>query len=239
MLQVLLGFYSEVLEIAVTRVSTGVGVLPTSRVKNTGTILEKLERHGGSWLKSIQDLAGMRIVADVNRSGQDELVRRVVAEFSEESRTPRVVDRREVPSHGYTAVHVVVFPDGIPVEVQVRTRLQHEWAEMFEKLADRVGRGIRYGNPPDHWDKKVRALEPKDLSQEQRDSLKELYDLAYELRVVMVKEAITAGKLIGAVEAAEAEMAEDEIDEYRRKIAEALARLRVEIEDFTSLDIDT
>jgi hypothetical protein len=32
-----------------------VGVVPILRVKNTGTILEKRERHGGSWLKSIQD----------------------------------------------------------------------------------------------------------------------------------------------------------------------------------------
>jgi hypothetical protein len=40
-----------------------------------------------------------------------------------------------------------VFPDGFPVEIQVRTRLQHEWAELFEKLADQLGRGIRYGEP--------------------------------------------------------------------------------------------
>jgi ppGpp synthetase/RelA/SpoT-type nucleotidyltranferase len=239
MLQTLLGFYSEVLETAVARVSTRVGIVPTSRVKNTGTILEKLERHGGSWLKSIQDLAGMRIVADVNRRGQDELVRRVVAEFSEESRMPRVIDRREVPSQGYTAVHVVVFSDGIPVEVQVRTTLQHEWAEMLEKLADRIGRSIRYGSPPDDWDEKVRALaSERDLSQEQREILERLYDVEYELRVVIVEEAITAGKLIGAVEAAEMEMADDEIDQYRRKIAEGLARLRTQIEAYASLGID-
>jgi tetrahydromethanopterin S-methyltransferase subunit G len=163
--------------------------------------------------RRVRRILWLRIVADVNRRGQDELVRRVVAEFSEESRMPRVIDRREVPSQGYTAVHVVVFPDGIPVEVQVRTTLQHEWAEMFEKLADRVGRSIRYGSPPDHWDEKVRAIaSERDLSQEQLEILERLYDIEYELRVVMVEEAITAGKLIGAVEAAEMEMADDEIE---------------------------
>lgn len=47
--------------------------------------------------------------------------------------------------HGYRAVHVIVFLDDARVEVQVRTALQHEWAEAFEKFADRVGRGVRYG----------------------------------------------------------------------------------------------
>jgi hypothetical protein len=28
-----------------------------------------------------------------------------------------------------SAVHVVVFPHGVPVEIQVRTRWQHEWAD--------------------------------------------------------------------------------------------------------------
>lgn len=40
---------------------------PTGRVKNTATILEKLRRDGGSWLTSIQDLAGIRIVLDGGR----------------------------------------------------------------------------------------------------------------------------------------------------------------------------
>lgn len=48
-------------------------------------------------------------------------------------------------------MHVVVFPDGFPIEIQIRTQMQHEWAEMFEKVADVLGRGIRYGEPPQHW----------------------------------------------------------------------------------------
>jgi ppGpp synthetase/RelA/SpoT-type nucleotidyltranferase len=42
----------------------------------------------------------------------------------------------------------VVHVDNVPVEIQVRTELQHEWAEFFEKLADHLGRGIRYGEQP-------------------------------------------------------------------------------------------
>lgn len=147
-LHLLLAGYGTVLDRAVDRVCEELGVAPSARIKNTGTILEKLHRYGGSWLKSLQDLAGMRIVGMFDLNGQDALVAQLVALFASEQRPPKVVDRREAPVQGYRAVHVIVFPEGVPVEIQVRTRLQHEWAELFEKLADRVGRGVRYGEPP-------------------------------------------------------------------------------------------
>nr|WP_269461105.1 hypothetical protein [Actinoplanes derwentensis] len=56
------------------------------------------------------------------------------------------MDRRKEPSFGYRAVHVVLFVERLPVEVQVRTDLQHRWAEVIEKLGDRWGRGLRHGD---------------------------------------------------------------------------------------------
>ena len=38
--------------------------------------------------------------------------------------------------------------NSLPVETQVRTKPQDLWAQGMEKLADKVGRGIRYGEPP-------------------------------------------------------------------------------------------
>jgi len=75
---------------AVARVKERLGIVPTSRVKNTGTILEKLERFGGSWLKSIEDLAGMRIVGRFDRDGQDEVVAQLVALFEGDDRAPKL-----------------------------------------------------------------------------------------------------------------------------------------------------
>ena len=62
---------------------------------------------------------------------------------------PRLVDRIASPREGYRALHLVVRQHGVPVEIQVRTLLQHRWAEMYEKLGDVAGRGIRYGEGVD------------------------------------------------------------------------------------------
>jgi ppGpp synthetase/RelA/SpoT-type nucleotidyltranferase len=38
-------------------------------------------------------------------------------------------DRREKPSHGYRAVHVIPRVDAHSIEIQVRTPLQDIWAQ--------------------------------------------------------------------------------------------------------------
>jgi ppGpp synthetase/RelA/SpoT-type nucleotidyltranferase len=88
----------------------------------------------------MQDIAGLRIVVPLIEQ-QNDVVEQVVALFDGAT----VVDRREKPSHGYRAVHVIVLNQGVPVEVQVRTELQHRWAELSEKLSDLVDPAIKYG----------------------------------------------------------------------------------------------
>ncbi|WP_327396339.1 nucleotidyltransferase family protein [Streptomyces phaeochromogenes] len=203
--------YDDMLVSAVEAVRN-LGFDPTSRVKNTGTILEKLARHGGSWLKSIQDLAGMRIVLDGDRAAQDEAVRVIAEAFSSAEREPKLMDRRSQPSQGYRAVHVIVYPDGIPVEIQVRTEWQHEWADMFEKLADLIGRGIRYGEPPTHWwDAVAHVAEGK--TPKQVTTFREIYDAAYRWHEALAKSAVALSDLIDALEEAEASGLSKDADE--------------------------
>jgi ppGpp synthetase/RelA/SpoT-type nucleotidyltranferase len=99
-------------------------------------------------LSQMQDIAGVRVVGELSLAEQDALVAAISAAFE----GAKVVDRREKPSHGYRAMHVIVVIDARNVEIQVRTELQHLWAQYFELLADRFGRGIRYGQPPDNPD---------------------------------------------------------------------------------------
>src|SRR5207245_8000380 len=81
LLQNLLLAYDEALAIAVDLVRDRLGHEPTSRIKTTSTILDKLRRHGGSILKGMQDLAGMRIVCDCDRREPDRLAEDLMCLF--------------------------------------------------------------------------------------------------------------------------------------------------------------
>ena len=126
---------------------------PTGRpAKSTNSISDKLRRESLR-LRQMQDIAGCRVVVgDVVR--EDEVVGCLIEAFAETS----VMDRRKTPSHGYRAVHVIVRHGGMPVEVQVRTELQHRWAQLSEKLSDVIDPSIKYGGGPDSLKSKLMRL---------------------------------------------------------------------------------
>jgi hypothetical protein len=124
------------------------GFAATTRVKTIGTLVEKLQREHGMRLSQVQDVAGARIVVQ-DQTAQDEATTRLTEAFSAQGHSSKASDRRGNPSHGYRAVHLIVTVDRIPIEIQIRTELQDTWAQIMERLADRWGRGIRYGEPPE------------------------------------------------------------------------------------------
>jgi ppGpp synthetase/RelA/SpoT-type nucleotidyltranferase len=126
----------------------GLGFAPTMRVKTIGTLIDKLRRERDMLMSRVQDLAGARIVV-ANVPDQDGARDGICAHFTAAGHRCRVRDRREEPSYGYRAVHVIIQVEGIPVEIQIRTELQDSWAQIVERMADSWGRGIRYGEDPD------------------------------------------------------------------------------------------
>lgn len=122
-------------------------VRPTSRLKTIQTIVDKLKRERSMSLSRMRDIAGIRIVEEIDRQQQDLLVLDVCDALSPLGRV-KVIDRRRRPSHGYRAVHVEFERDSRYVEIQIRTRRQDQWAQIVERLGDRWGRQIRYGYLP-------------------------------------------------------------------------------------------
>jgi putative GTP pyrophosphokinase len=106
--------------------------------KSTPAIVGKLKR-STMRLSQMQDIAGCRIVVK-DIAVQDALVDQLITLFPSD-----IIDRRAHPSHGYRAVHVVVINAKRCVEIQVRTQLQHLWAELSEKSSDIFGVETKYG----------------------------------------------------------------------------------------------
>lgn len=122
------------------------GLQATGRTKTREVLAQKLRRMGGQQVLNVDDLAGVRIVVAGSRVQQDEVVSVVQRIFGQEVRDTK--DMRDKPSHGYRAVHVLLTRGAIRVEVQVRTMAQDAWAQTSEAMAELLGRGIRYGQPP-------------------------------------------------------------------------------------------
>lgn len=172
---------------------------PTGRpAKSTPSIVEKLKRESIR-LTQMQDIAGCRLIVDFIPR-QNEIVEALKQLFA----VITIVDRRIRPIHGYRAVHAIINHNGKLVEIQIRTKLQHSWAELCEKMADRYGPGLKYGSgPPDlvrillresAVAARVEALHPgkmirdqEDPSAEEIDSFKTEYESA-ELEVTQAAE---------------------------------------------------
>jgi ppGpp synthetase/RelA/SpoT-type nucleotidyltranferase len=121
------------------------GLLVSSRPKTRDTLVEKLQRRPTLPLDAVSDLAGVRIDADLLLGEQTDLAREIANHFGADDSD--IVDRRDGAKAGYRAVHVDIRLRAGRVEIQVRTILQSLWANLYEKLADEVGRSIRYGEP--------------------------------------------------------------------------------------------
>lgn len=128
--------FSSAYEDVVRILRDSLNLQPSGRpAKSTTSIIEKLNRESVR-LSQMQDVAGCRVVVE-DVMAQD----RVVGELTQALGEIVVVDRRKKPSHAYRAVHVVARMRGAPVEIQVRTSLQHLWAEVSECSAS-VGNGV-------------------------------------------------------------------------------------------------
>jgi hypothetical protein len=132
----------------------GVRSLPAStpvpvaqRLKRMITIVDKLARMPTTNLTQLQDIGGCRAVLD-SQAEVAAVLARIVKNWDLRG------DPRDYVVHpkssGYRAVHVVTVKRDRLIEVQLRTRGQHEWAVAMERASVRLREPVKFGvGPPE------------------------------------------------------------------------------------------
>lgn len=124
--------------------SEGCRVEVSQRLKRIPTIVDKLARQPTMQLATMQDIGGCRAVLD----SIDE-IRRIERRLHRTRRVRRTSDYISSPrSSGYRGVHVIVEYDSRAIEVQLRTRVMHEWAIAVERFSGRLGEDLKSGRGP-------------------------------------------------------------------------------------------
>lgn len=130
------------------------------RLKRMSTIIDKLKRYPAMQLTTMQDIGGIRAVlasiADVNKLATDyRSNRRLAHELIDEKdyiKDPRSAD-------GYRSIHLIYkyknkhVPsyDGLRLELQIRTKLQHIWATAVETMGTFLGQALKSRQGDQEW----------------------------------------------------------------------------------------
>lgn len=135
--------------------------LVAQRLKRMPTILDKLSRYPKMRLSQLQDIAGVRAIL-----GTIDEVFELVDKYVKNPNFPHIhvqpiFDYINNPRNedGYRSVHLIYkynnkkFPnyDGLKIEIQIRTKLQHVWATAVETVGSIIGQQLKSRQGEENW----------------------------------------------------------------------------------------
>ena len=128
------------------------------RVKRSPSIIAKLERFPNNQLTTMQDIAGIRAIMkslDEVEKLREEL-KKVAKSHEFKSYDNYITNPKE---SGYRSVHLIYKfnnptdkeTDGLLLEIQIRTELQHSWATAVETMSTFLGTNLKFGQGQPKW----------------------------------------------------------------------------------------
>jgi putative GTP pyrophosphokinase len=130
------------------------------RLKRLPTIIDKLRRHPNMQLTTMQDIGGVRAILPTIKDVHD-----LTKEYTDNAYfSPMIVDQKDYilsprDSDGYRSQHLVFkyknlqnpAYDGLKIEVQIRTKLQHAWATAVETMGTFLGQALKSRQGDQKW----------------------------------------------------------------------------------------
>lgn len=130
------------------------------RLKRLSSIINKLDRNPKSGLGTMQDIGGLRIVVstmDTLEKAYKIIINNVPENF-EFTKTPVNYINKPKDSSGYRSIHFVYKfhsknndIDGMKIELQLRTKLQHSWAMAVETAELITGTALKSSQGEEEW----------------------------------------------------------------------------------------
>ena len=115
------------------------------RLKRKPQILRKLKRFSVR-LSQLQDIGGTRVIVEQNKD-VEELVNFLKKRFqnSKDLKVVRLTDYRGEgrEDSGYRAYHLILEREGYKMELQIRSKIQHYWAETIERTSVIYGHHLK------------------------------------------------------------------------------------------------
>lgn len=128
------------------------------RLKRFPSIVHKLQRYKEMQLARMQDIGGLRAIL-----GTMAKVRRLERAYRESKFLHDLVTPKDYITNpkvdGYRSIHLIYryrnpavpFYDGLLLELQLRTRLQHAWATAVETMGTFLGQALKSGQGEGQW----------------------------------------------------------------------------------------
>lgn len=133
--------------------------IAAQRLKRMPTIIDKLKRYPAMKLTTMQDIGGIRaILASIND------VYSLTNQFRNSRLAHKLIDEKDYIANprsedGYRGVHLIYryknkqVPsyNGLRVELQIRTKLQHIWATAVETMGTFLGQALKSRQGDKEW----------------------------------------------------------------------------------------
>jgi len=134
--------------------------IAAQRLKRMPTIIDKLKRYPAMKLTTMQDIGGVRAIL-----GSIKDVYALASEYRDSGRfAHELIDHKDYIQNprsedGYRSVHLIYkymnsqAPgyNGLRIELQVRTRLQHTWATAVESMGTFLGQALKCRQGDKEW----------------------------------------------------------------------------------------